>query len=275
MAALSSTTTSNRHCLGRHVPNEILNMILGLVIEDDRTAVILPRPTPNVGTYLVQDGEETRREKIIVVCANPLYRVSKTTRTTYHQMFKAKAINMDLDDIVVTVEDLNFDYFLDDFLKSINWTTENLRKLMGYSFTIHLIFTEDFLYDPSLGSVERWLAWVRDGRNERYYSFNYDIKPIPSKYVEPLSRIFNSIGYARHGTPRPDALKLMEDVKKRFMSGQIDGETGAAVPRVLDPQDDLNWNGDEEEVQGLGTGTGVETNPFGEEDLAGQPQCAT
>ena len=209
------------HCLGRHIPAEILNYILDMVLEEDNTALILPEPVPLADLHEIQIGAAVGTKSIIITSLGALHRVHRASRVVYNPMFKAKFVNLKVKNMLAIVQDLDFDCFKWNIIKP-RFGTDALRELVWWEFTLRLVFREDFLQSPSDKGIKRWLDYVPN-RDEtwRSYHFDYEIEPIPNAYVEHIRHFFNQLTFERGREPGPELEKLLHDIGERYQNGEI------------------------------------------------------
>ncbi|KAK3696305.1 hypothetical protein LTR37_018041 [Vermiconidia calcicola] len=253
MASIEPTSTApapTNACFDA-LPNELLAMICGLLVEDERVAPILPAPTAGIDTTGAEHEEDSQREDIIITSCSPLLRINKNARHSYLAALKKKAMRTDVERITVYVQDLNFCYFENNFLEPIltpNKDDKDLKeKLARAVYPIHLTFTDGFLQNPIHNGAQSFMDSIDKG-GDRQYSFYYVVHPIPHKYVDSLRLTFNNLVFAKACKPGPELAKLMSDVGERFNSGEItipgtDAIEGLGAESIKIPlEEPMEWN---------------------------------
>ena len=179
------------HALGTHLPGEVLNQIIQLVLEADRTAIVLPRQFSKVG--VVHDRWSELADEEIVTSSCPLMRATKASRELYWPMFRQKFLDRDVDRIICKILDFNTYPFINSL-----WTP--MYVLFGEPaakgpYHVQLSFTDDFLHHSDELPEHPLPDSHFEAKLQQYFNMSFTVKPIPIQYVDKLQVMMNKVCY--------------------------------------------------------------------------------
>ena len=205
--------------LGRHIPAEIVNIIYAYALTNDNDVVVLPRSVRLIGAH---NATPTRRlDHVYVTSSCALHRTCKASRRRYYGIFLAKVRDLDFQNLRVLVEDFNFGPYVNGLVRRLSTSLERVR-LKHMAFTMRLIWTEEYLHDPSTEHLEQWLDFTDDDKNIiRKHSFDYDLDPMPAKYVHPFTMFISERVYDRKFVLGPELQMLVTEFERMLQSNEI------------------------------------------------------
>lgn len=219
-----STTTLDQ-IFGREVPPEVLNPIFKLILDDDTTAYLDPSPTAAVVQRVQPKKKRSKKTtEFAVTSLSPLMQTCKPSRELYYPMFRKKALNMDIDRLIVIVQDFHFNFLTKEPLSSVRANRDQaMDKFMDWEFPVRLAFTEEFLQTPNTDNIEQFLyeECDDDPGASRNWSFYFTINRLPRRYVEPFTYMLNGLVIMRQDDLGPELQTLLDDIRPRFQSGSI------------------------------------------------------
>ena len=200
------------------LPPEIFNEIMRLVLDEDRTAVIIPPRHLAV----VQNPHDIIIQKNFISSRCALLRTNKASRETYWPMLVAKVPNLDVDQIIVHVEDFDIRPFYAVFEKIKQQVGPAAAQDFPYEF--HLTFTDDFLRDPTKEPLINFIhTWAPQSAEQfvRFTRITYAVQPIPTIDVDKLQHLLNDVFFERIEYLDPEFKHLLEVFRGLYETKEI------------------------------------------------------
>lgn len=207
--------------LGTYLPREMNNDIAKYLLEQDRTAVILPHQIYAAGVAPAQNQNGGTAAETLVTSKCALFRITKEARALYTPMFKQKFLDLDVDRIIVEIEDFDITAFWSIWEELMMYHRPHVNPIRTFPYEFRLSFTEKFLRNPDSKNLVEFANLWSGMWPTRFMYITYTIEPIPIVYVDKLLAILNEQFFARVDLMDPEFDHVLAVFKQLYESGEI------------------------------------------------------